>query len=428
MQREWTASHGHWLKRELARCEYNQVEAAKRIKVSRPTLSRWINGHSSPLTPRNIVSLGRLLRLLGYASSDEFLSDANLGALAPPDEPSLSSTARDVLDLVALRGALDFTEMPPQNQRSFLDGLQECRTLGLLTVRKVGLRQVAYTPNYAILAELSANSVGSPSQLAARLRLPETSIRLNLATIGIRSFYQRRLTLPPRSYKTIIFDWSNTLVNETNFDDELCDFLSEGRRDLLRLHLDHLQSTRDWSWYDYRHLAEFCGKSWADVVAFHRNRDNAELMTWIESANYFIRCCNRHNTPCALATNCVRPILDLRFEMLKFDPNSFFCIVTGDQTMEIRSKRQHYRMVLDQLGVSPKDVLVIGDNLECDVLPAIKLGMDAAWFYFKTPLSFWGSPSAPSHPDDLRLLESTLKPTFIAVDHRETIGWIFGEE
>ena len=103
------------------------------------------------------------------------------------------------------------------------------------------------------------------------------------------AFSRARLGCPGkrrnRTDKLIIFDWSNTLVNETSLDDDLCDFLGDGQRESLRTYLDRLQSNGDHLWYDYKHLAEYCGKDWQDVVRFHRDPARAHQKFALQQKN-----------------------------------------------------------------------------------------------------------------------------------------------
>lgn len=52
--------------------------------------------------------------------------------------------------------------------------------------------------------------------------------------------------------------------------------------------------------------------------------------------------------------------------------------VTGE-----RDKKPHYQMIVDELGYSPDDVIVCGDRIQVDLLPACELG-------FKTVQMQWG--------------------------------------
>ena len=45
-----------------------------------------------------------------------------------------------------------------------------------------------------------------------------------------------------------------------------------------------------------------------------------------------------------------------------------------------KTSPEFYRFILDDLNAPPQDVLMVGDNLEYDVLAACRFGMDAVWF------------------------------------------------
>ncbi len=52
----------------------------------------------------------------------------------------------------------------------------------------------------------------------------------------------------------------------------------------------------------------------------------------------------------------------------------FKTIVTPERTGRMKPSTKFYRILSQELGVSPKEVLVVGDSLEKDLLPAKKLG------------------------------------------------------
>ncbi len=63
-----------------------------------------------------------------------------------------------------------------------------------------------------------------------------------------------------------------------------------------------------------------------------------------------------------------------------FDPASPFALVTSADNMHFTKPHPHfYEEVLARLGVEAEDALMIGDNFENDIRPALGVGMSAYW-------------------------------------------------
>jgi len=60
----------------------------------------------------------------------------------------------------------------------------------------------------------------------------------------------------------------------------------------------------------------------------------------------------------------------------------------------------HFIYVLNSLGVTPRDAVMVGDDIEADILPAKSLGISTVWI---TGVKRWDSQEAPPRAVDLAL-------------------------
>jgi len=66
-------------------------------------------------------------------------------------------------------------------------------------------------------------------------------------------------------------------------------------------------------------------------------------------------------------------------EVLDLNRLTFDAVVTSEACRAYKPARQIFEVAIQRLGVSPGEVLHVGDSLEADVGGAKKLGMAAAW-------------------------------------------------
>lgn len=117
------------------------------------------------------------------------------------------------------------------------------------------------------------------------------------------------------------------------------------------------------------HLLEFCQEA---VVAY---AEGVELLpNALATLEYF------SHLPLALITN--GPADMQRAAVAKVGIASYFktVVVSADADVGVRKPNPKiFQIACERLGVEPKNVLMIGDNLEADVCGAEAFGMQALW-------------------------------------------------
>lgn len=437
--RSWNEENGRWVRERLEDRLISIADAARRIEVSYSTMLRWIEGTQSPLHPQSFHTRGfhKLAELLGYRSPTQMLDamdrydEIKVRDLSPAlSMEGLSVRAKHVFRCVDLRGAAFFDDLTESIGEEPSSGIKECLDTGcLVRERDLDDRSVVYLPYFAIAAEL-AGACRTKVELSARLGLSGRHIEGLLAQLNEHLEHtpeQSSFCLRPHHYDLIVLDWSNTLVEETAFDDAICEEIaSVAGRDRFRQLLDSLEAKRDYRWYDYAHLGGLFDLTQEQILQFHE-KHKAKLR-WLDHAKNLLQHCSE-TTSCALATNCARPILEKRMSLAGVSPKIFKKVVTSTETKYIRSKSKHLDVLLRDLGFPPERTLLISDNYDCDVLPALQVGMNAIWFMRSTGPSFWGTPGVPADKDQYAVsLEESghKKPTFIASSHLQTLAWLQG--
>ncbi|MCP3962316.1 MAG: HAD hydrolase-like protein [bacterium] len=417
--------------RELIKSKRVSIDRAATIAgVHRTTLFRWLSGEQSPIAPQSWQKGGleNLAGWLGFCDLDELLD-----TLRSSDEPTrnptdqLSTAARRVLERVLLQGALRLEDLPNKSGESTASALAECLSAGALVERTIGGSRILYEPALGLLAHLARRSRDLRG-LAADLGVPSSYISSIVDSVRNETRVEDgRLKLQGHTYELVVFDWSNTLAEEADFDDAICEALAATcGRDVFRSLLDRLEATQDPRWYDYFYLADYFGIPAERVIEIHEHHRN--LLRWIPGARQLFEYC-RSQSDIALATNCNAAVLDCRLSLMGLSRSDFEAIYTSDSVSDASSKEDMYRRLLRELSVSPTATIVISDSYERDVLPALRLGCHAIWYTKKTDPSFWGTPAMDVRPDEYHLLRSAATrtlPDLVTVDHAETLAWFQG--
>ena len=80
-----------------------------------------------------------------------------------------------------------------------------------------------------------------------------------------------------------------------------------------------------------------------------------------------------------IASDEFRKPLEIKLSAVFGDWRKYFrFLITPEDAREMKPSQKYYRIVLEKLNVKPKEVLVVGDSLHRDLLPAKEMGMKTA--------------------------------------------------
>lgn len=139
--------------------------------------------------------------------------------------------------------------------------------------------------------------------------------------------------------------------------------LSKARRQILELVFNKLDVG------DYQ-------LAWDIADAFSKRRE--ENLYLFEGARKTLEYLNKKNIPLAMMTNGETE--KQRDKIERFDLNKYFKIILIEEEQGFgKPDKRVYQKAMDGLGLNPKDVWAIGDNLEWDVGGPQKHGMFGIW-------------------------------------------------
>ncbi len=418
----WSGDAGARLKDAVRALNIPFTDLAEKIRTDPATLHRWFSGKTNPLSPHssNREAFESLARELHFASGRDLVAflvnDERQRGSAPV---SLAPETRKLVASVSVHGAELVERIPP----GMAAALREAAGAGLVFAREpVGVGHVLYEARLGLLAEATA-APGHRVQIAAAAAALDTSwsvIERIAREAPLLRVTGSAIELVPPVFQLVIFDWSNTLADEIALDEAVCEEfgLRVGEKEFRSL-LDELQADRDYRWFDYFYLAEQCGLGSSDVIAFHEK--HRSKMHWTAGAQDLLKRLRRRKL--ALATNCARDVLGLRFDLLGVHAKLFSVVITSTDTHDVISKEASYRRILERMDIAPSDAIVVSDDYYRDVAAALHLGCAAIWFLRESSPQFYGSPSPPVSAADAlrhRLLAERTLPTAIVVDHAET--------
>jgi FMN phosphatase YigB (HAD superfamily) len=382
-------------------------------------LHRWFAGRTNPLSRNsaNRTAFDALARLLRFGNGRE------LAAFLLDDEdrsiPVLSDEARELVAAVSVHGAEIVRIVAPATPAA----IREAAEAGEVFERQAaGVGHVLYHSHLGLVAELASISLRSMSiaDVAVKFSTSQAVIQRVARSTPLLSVSGTAIALVPLRFELVIFDWSSTLADEVELDEAICEeFAARVGVKPFRTLLNQLEADRDYRWFDYFYLAEACKLRRSDVIEFHHR--HRTRIRWAPGAKELMERLRRRKV--ALATNCARDVLALRFDMLSVHAKMFNVIVTSSETHEISSKEKAYRSILEQMGIAASNAVVVSDDYHRDVAAALHVGCSAIWFLRKSEPQFYGSPSPPVLVADAlrrRLLSAQSLPTAVSVDHRET--------
>lgn len=178
--------------------------------------------------------------------------------------------------------------------------------------------------------------------------------------------------------KILFWDWTGTLANEASLDRAICEEMEEAiaRQRLIPLfeakiifqnYLKELEGR--WEWHDYvRHGKQF-HLPWEEIQKRHLDKlkllpGAVEILWWVKEKGYLN----------VLATNAVRPVINLRLNYLRIS-SLFEAIITSDDVRALKADGRHFEQGLNLFEANPGRCFSIGDNPVQDIAPARRLGL-----------------------------------------------------
>ena len=109
------------------------------------------------------------------------------------------------------------------------------------------------------------------------------------------------------------------------------------------------------------------------------------------SAPKMVHWCFEQGLAVVVATNPLFPTIaiEMRLEWagLPVADNPFALVTTMDNMMAAKPHPAYYQDILEQIGCEPQEVLMVGDDMDNDILPAFSLGCHTYWLNHGKPLT-----------------------------------------
>lgn len=433
---EWTSESGKRLRELLKSARVSNEKAAEFAGVDRTTIYRWLSGRQSPLRPQSWKAGGleKLGRRLGFETLDVLLEALSSRPVrrsnpeTPSGIPEPARLARLAQQYVLLRGAASWERLSTALGDDAASAIDRCLREGFAVGRHVAGQRWFFESGLALLAAVAHRPV-KLHLLAAELGLDVGAVEelLRVRARDLEEDADGAVRLAAHDYRVVVFDWSYTLVEDAKFDYEICEVLaSTAGHDAFRTLLDRLERDHDPRWWDYFFLASQFGISRSEVVeAHHRHRS---MMDWIPGAREVVAGAGR-KSEVVLASNWHSENLRLRMDLFDLPSDGFSRIVTSDEFDSVRSKRDMYARILAEFDVAAKDVLVVSDAYDRNVLAALALGCRAIWFARPRSRFLWLRQVPRAGAGFFHLLRNSAGPrlpSFVAFDHQETLAWLDG--
>ena len=164
-------------------------------------------------------------------------------------------------------------------------------------------------------------------------------------------------------------------------------------RDAIRRTLDGATSSSDAQYSNHERLnaafAHMVNMSADDITAlseqfyaneFHKLKENARPL---EDGKALIEAARQSGCSLVLATNPIFPKTATlaRMEWAGLDPTDFILLTTVEEMHFLKPDPAYYEEILALIDMQPDEVLMIGDTLEHDILPASRIGIRALWWH-----------------------------------------------
>ncbi|MBI4311197.1 MAG: HAD family hydrolase [Chloroflexi bacterium] len=115
-----------------------------------------------------------------------------------------------------------------------------------------------------------------------------------------------------------------------------------------------------------------------DLLAETYNREREQAVEPVPGAIETLRELRSRALPLALVTNGLSALQRAKLQRFGLAP-LFDCIVIEEEFGLGKPEQQVYRHALEQLGASPEDAWMVGDNLEWEVAAPQELGIAGVW-------------------------------------------------
>lgn len=145
---------------------------------------------------------------------------------------------------------------------------------------------------------------------------------------------------------------------------------------------DGSMSNRDRFWHTFADI--FGERVYDDIPIFDEfystDFNNAIVFTQPqpEKAKAAVKLAHKAAPIVVLATNPLFPAVgvETRLSWLGLRPSDFDYVTSYENSRHCKPNPAYYQDILDKLSLSPKDCLMIGNDVDEDILPTAKLGME----------------------------------------------------
>lgn len=198
----------------------------------------------------------------------------------------------------------------------------------------------------------------------------------------------------PKAVRAILFDLDNTLIDFMRMKRLACEaavtaMIKAGLKADKKRTLALLFKLYDRHGYEYKHifqalLREMTGKVdygivGAGIVAYRRARETL-LFPYLDVLPTLDRL-RAKGIRLAIVTDAPRIEAWIRLAAMRIQ-NKFDAVITFDDSRTKKPNPLPFRLALKKLGIRPEDagyVLVVGDSIRKDIVPARKLSMAAVY-------------------------------------------------
>lgn len=180
------------------------------------------------------------------------------------------------------------------------------------------------------------------------------------------------------SEAVVCIDWTNTIADESKLDRAVCRDMeikiAKKRNisfsDAHEVYTKFLKGIEgSWKWFSYPLHGKELGIDWIGPQV--RNLDKLTVFPY---ARNVLKRFKDENYKVCLTTNAAEDVALMRVDKAKLI-DCFDFIVGCDTVKAMKSEGKHYKLALEYLNGRAEESWAIGDNLEQDIEPGIKIGM-----------------------------------------------------
>ena len=192
--------------------------------------------------------------------------------------------------------------------------------------------------------------------------------------------------------KSVFFDWTSTLADESKLDRAVCKSMEEEfsrkndvslrvAEERFRKHLKSLENT--WEWHDYILHGKVLGVDWKT-----NQEKNFGTLVLLPHAREVLEHTRSKGYKNIMATNAIRPVIELRAKYVGLK-DLFDLIVGSDDVEALKAEGKHFEYASSFFDYSPNLSYSVGDNPVQDILPAKRMGMKTIFCEFPRNFTYY---------------------------------------